>query len=55
MEFDVISQMISQVGFPIFVAIFSLVKLDKNIRANTEALNMIAVKFDADAKRNKGA
>lgn len=53
MEFDVISQIVSQVGFPIFVAVYTLVRLEKNIKANTEVLQMLAVKFDSE--KTKGA
>lgn len=46
-EMDVL-QAISQVGFPIAVATFSLVKLDKTIQKNTEIMTKIATLLKVD-------
>ena len=45
MEFDLVS-VISQVGFPIAVATFALVKLDNTIRENTKIMIKIYEKLD---------
>ena len=47
MEFDVVN-VISQVGFPIAVAIYSLVVLNKTIQQNTEIMIKIATKLDLE-------
>lgn len=47
MEFDVL-QAISQVGFPIAVATYSLVILNKTVQKNTEIMTKIATKLDID-------
>jgi hypothetical protein len=46
-ELDVI-QIISQVGFPIAVATYSLVVLNKTVQQNTEIMTKIATKLDID-------
>jgi hypothetical protein len=45
MELDIIS-IISQVGFPIAVATFSLLELNKNIKTNTLVMTRIAEKLN---------
>jgi hypothetical protein len=47
MEFDVV-QVISQVGFPIAVATYSLVVLNKTVQKNTEVMTKIATKLGID-------
>lgn len=47
MEFDIV-QVISQVGFPIAVATYSLVVLNKTVQKNTEIMTKIAAKLDVD-------
>ena len=37
---------VSQVGFPIAVAVYALVKLNTTIEANTKVLTVIATKLD---------
>jgi hypothetical protein len=54
MEFDIVN-VISQVGFPIAITIFSLVKLDKTIATNTKVLLSIAAKLDCDGILKGGA
>jgi hypothetical protein len=41
-------QFISQVGFPIAVASYSLVVLNKTVQKNTEVMTRIAVKLDIE-------
>lgn len=53
MEFDVI-QMISQVGFPIAVATYSLVVLNKTVQRNTDIMTKIATKLDIQTESEKG-
>lgn len=45
MELDIL-QAISQVGFPIAVATYSLVVLNKTVRENTEVMIRISEKLD---------
>lgn len=52
-ELDVI-QVISQVGFPIAVATYSLVVLNKTIQKNTEVMTKIAAKLDIETDVTKG-
>lgn len=47
MEVDVLTA-ISQVGFPIAVATYSLVILNKTVQKNTEIMIKIAAKLDAE-------
>ncbi len=51
MDFDVISA-ISQVGFPIAVATYSLVVLNKTIQKNTEIMTKIATKLDIETSQD---
>jgi hypothetical protein len=44
---DLVS-VISQVGFPIAVATYCLVVLNKTIQKNTEVMNKICAKLDVD-------
>ena len=44
-EMDILTA-ISQVGFPIAVAVYSLVTLNNTIKRNTEVMNRIATKLD---------
>ncbi len=46
-------QVVSQVGFPIAVATYSLVVLNSTIKKNTEIMTKIATKLDIDAKEVK--
>jgi hypothetical protein len=41
-------QIISQVGFPIAVAAYALIKLNTTIEKNTEVMIRIAAKMDID-------
>lgn len=43
-----IVQVISQVGFPIAVATYSLVVLNETIKRNTDVMTKIAVKLGID-------
>lgn len=52
MEFDIIT-VISQVGFPIAVATYSLVVLNKTIQKNTEIMTKIATRLDIDCEIKK--
>jgi len=52
MEMDILSA-VSQVGFPIAVAVYALVKLNATIATNTKVLTVIATKLglnDAEVK-----
>jgi hypothetical protein len=53
MEFDVIN-VISQVGFPIAVATYSLVVLNKTVQKNTEVMTKIATKMGIETDDGKG-
>ena len=44
-EMDIIS-VISQVGFPIAVAVYSLVVLNKTVQRNTEVMTKIETKIE---------
>jgi hypothetical protein len=48
--FEEIVNVISQVGFPIAVAIYALVKLNNTISENTKVLTQIAAKLDVEQK-----
>jgi hypothetical protein len=48
MEFDIV-QVVSQVGFPIAVATYSLVVLNKTVQKNTEIMTKIATKLGVDS------
>lgn len=48
-----IVQMISQVGFPIAVATYSLVVLNKTIQKNTEVMTKIATKLGIDSGKEE--
>jgi hypothetical protein len=47
MNFDIV-QVISQVGFPIAVATYSLVVLNKTVQKNTDVMTRIAAKLNID-------
>lgn len=47
LEMDIVS-VISQVGFPIAVAVYSLVVLNKTVQRNTEVMTKIATKLVID-------
>lgn len=49
---DLVS-VISQVGFPIAVATYSLVVLNKTIQKNTEVMTKIATKLDIETEIGK--
>jgi hypothetical protein len=53
MEFDMI-QVISQVGFPIAVATYSLIVLNKTVQKNTEIMTKIAAKLDVETSGKEG-
>lgn len=44
---------ISQVGFPIAVATYSLVVLNKTIQKNTEVINRLCTKLGVDITEDK--
>jgi hypothetical protein len=46
-------QLISQVGFPIAVATYSLVVLNKTIQKNTDIMTKIAAKLDIETSGEK--
>lgn len=46
-EMDILSA-ISQVGFPIAVAVYALVKLNKTMESVTKALTVISTKLDCN-------
>ena len=46
MDLNAYVQIIAQVGFPIAVATYSLVVLNKTIQRNTEVMTKIAAKLD---------
>jgi hypothetical protein len=48
MTIDQLITFISQVGFPIAVATYSLVVLNKTVQRNTDVMNKIAVKLDIE-------
>jgi hypothetical protein len=48
--FDEVATLISQVGFPIAVATYSLVVLNKTVQKNTEVMTKIAAKLDVDTE-----
>lgn len=52
MDMDIL-QAISQVGFPIAVASYSLVVLNKTVQKNTEVMTKIATKLDIDCENTK--
>lgn len=41
-----IVEFISNVGFPIFISLFLLLKIEKVIKSNTEAINELIKKFN---------
>ncbi len=43
---DVITTLIGNLGFSIFIAIFMLVKTSKEIKALTDAINMLSFKIN---------
>lgn len=43
-----LTQLISQVGFPIAVAAYSLVVLNNTVKKNTEVMTKIATKLGVD-------
>lgn len=45
MEMQEIVNIISTVGFPIVVAMYSLIRLEKTVKENTKVMEMIAVKI----------
>lgn len=47
------AQLISTVGFPIAVASYSLVVLNKTVQKNTEVMTKIATKLDIDCENTK--
>lgn len=49
LEMDILTA-ISQVGFPIAVAVYSLVTLNKTIQRNTEVMTKIATKLDINCE-----
>ena len=52
MNMDIL-QAVSQVGFPIAVASYSLVVLNKTVQKNTEVMTKIAAKLDIETELNK--
>jgi hypothetical protein len=48
-----LAQLISQVGFPIAVAAYSLVVLNKTVQKNTEVMTKIATKLGVDTVDDK--
>jgi hypothetical protein len=48
---DEIITMISQVGFPIVVAMYSLIRLEKTVQENTKVMNIIAERLKVDTER----
>lgn len=50
MNMDIL-QAISQVGFPIAVASYSLVVLNKTVQKNTEVMTKIATKLDIETEK----
>lgn len=45
MEADFWVNLVSQVGFPILVAMYSLTRLEKTVKENTKVMQSIAVKM----------
>ena len=45
MDWSEIVQAISSVGFPIIVAMYSLIRLEKTIHSNTEVLTKLYVRL----------
>jgi hypothetical protein len=52
MEVEMVN-FISQVGFPIAVATYSLVVLNKTVQRNTEVMTKIATKLDIETEATK--
>jgi hypothetical protein len=48
-----ILSLISQYGFPMVVAMFSLIRLEKTIQANTKVMQAIAVKIGVPVEIDK--
>lgn len=46
-----LAQLISQVGFPIAIATYSIVVLNKTVQNNTKMLNIIATKLGIDVTK----
>jgi hypothetical protein len=40
--------LVSQVGFPIVVALYSLIRLESTVKANTEVLTIISARMGVD-------
>lgn len=53
MELDIVN-VISQVGFPIAVATYTLVTLNNTIKKNTEVMTKIATKLGVDTDGKEG-
>lgn len=51
--YDLVLKAISTVGFPIFVAVWLLLRTDKFIRKNTEALNDLSEVIKKMCKEEK--
>ena len=45
MEIDIITTLISNLGFPIFVCLYFMFRFEKILKANTEALNALIKKL----------
>lgn len=49
MDFDLVT-IVSQVGYPIAVSIYTLVVLNKNLQENTKVMNQIAERLRLENK-----
>lgn len=47
-----IAQLVSQVGFPIVVALYALIRLDTTIRENTRVIVAIGAKLDVEGTQD---
>lgn len=43
---DIITKLISNLGFPIFVAVYMMIKSSKETEALTDAINTLSTKID---------
>lgn len=54
MVIEIITKLIANLGFPIFVAVFMLLKTSNDNKNLTEAINQLSVKIDRLLDRTMG-
>ena len=43
MDINMITQLIGSLGFPMFVAVYTMTTMNKTLTANTEAINQMSI------------